>query len=86
MCSIVSAQRKLYKNSSKTKNDMEERKMIIDSKIADVAVFLMKKFDLSPREAVGLVMMSDETAELYDTLPDLSCVSTESLAQRYTAC
>lgn len=63
---------------------MEERKMILDDKIADVAVFIMNKYDLTPRDAVGLVMMSSVTDELYNTLPDLSGVSTESLAQRYT--
>lgn len=63
---------------------MEERKIMIDDKIADVAVFIMNKFNLSPREAVGYVMMSNVTDDLYDTLPDLSDVSVESLAQRYT--
>lgn len=58
--------------------------MILDDKIADVAVFIMNKYDLTPRDAVGLVMMSSVTDELYNTLPDLSGVSTESLAQRYT--
>lgn len=58
--------------------------MILDDKIADVAVFIMNKYDLTPRDAVGLVMMSSITDELYNTLPDLSGVSTESLAQRYT--
>lgn len=62
---------------------MEERKMIIDDRIADVAVFIMNKYDLAPREAVGLVMMSDETEKLYATLPDLSNISVEALAERY---
>lgn len=62
---------------------MEERKMIIDDKIADVAVFIMKKYGLAPRDAVGLVMTSEETSKLYDTLPDLSNVTVENLAQRY---
>lgn len=63
---------------------MEERRMIIDDKIADVAVFIMNKYDLTPCEAVGLVMMSNVTDDLYNTLSVLSGVSTESLAQRYT--
>lgn len=46
---------------------MEERYLIFESLMADLAAYLVSEYDIEPRDAAGLVMNSPLTQELYSS-------------------
>ena len=46
---------------------MEERNFKFEDTMADLAAYLVKEFEMKPRDAVGVVMSSPLTQQLYSS-------------------
>ena len=60
---------------------MEDNKQQFEDKMADLAAYLVEKYDMEPRDAAGLIMNSPQTQELSEG-KDLS-QPIDELAKKY---
>jgi hypothetical protein len=51
----------------KKNNNMEERYLKFEDLMADLAAYLVSEYDVEPHDAIGLVMNSPLTQELYSS-------------------
>lgn len=64
---------------------MEERYLKFEDLMADLAAYLVKEYDVEPRDAVGLLMYSPLTQELYSSEEPITDQKVKVLAENLLA-
>ena len=60
---------------------MDERYLKFENLMADLAAYLVSEYDIEPRDAVGLVMNSPLTQELYSSDEPITGQEVKALAE-----
>ena len=64
---------------------MEDRYLKFEDLMADLAAYLVAKYDVEPRDAVGLLMYSPLTQELYSSKEPITDHKVKVLAEKLLA-
>ena len=63
-------------------NNMEEGYYEFEDKMADLTAYLVSEYDMEPRDAVGVVMYSPLTQELYSSDEPITEQKVKDLAEK----
>ena len=64
---------------------MEDRYLKFEDLMADLAAYLVAEYDVEPRDAVGLIMYSPLTQELYSSEEPITDTKVKALAEKLLA-